>query len=474
MFATSESASISGRLPVALFLALVVSDEAPPFAGREDRNSQDGHDALTLQPVALRVRELPDGSGDEIARGQDLLPTGEAALRVREIRRDVEVDRRIDAGGGPLEDLRHLHRAVGTPAVPEHVGAAGFGRLAGALEHVVDTVRPRRLVQEPFGREARRLEDQIPTRERLLRHLALRDVRQDALPRGLPAQVVDQGRVVVDPDRSPVLGDDPVLQIEGLAADVRAVRLRDHGIAIVGMQHPQPQARFGQPVLGGVPREQLVLRADVDRGRHLVDRVDVDGGREPLDQVAVARLGLSLTRLGFVASRDVFDDALPHRPVSVALDHHRGVADPHDRPVTPQEPVFDLEPLARALRPAVLLLHAFAVVRVDQLGPRLGPRHPLAGRDAGQLLDLRRHVRQDVVAVRILLVGEIRHDGQLLDQLPEPLLRALLLGDVEHHPGVDGAPSRARRHGDGLVPDPHPSPVRGPQAVLRGERFLAR
>ena len=72
-----------GRLPVALILALVVSDEAPPLTGREDRNGEDGHDALTLEPVALRVRELPDGSGDEIAGGEHLLPTGEAALGVR-------------------------------------------------------------------------------------------------------------------------------------------------------------------------------------------------------------------------------------------------------------------------------------------------------------------------------------------------------------------------------------------------------
>jgi hypothetical protein len=124
-----------------------------------------------------------------------------------------------------------------------------------------------------------------------------------------------------------------------------------------------------------------------------------------------------------VTRSDVFDDALPHRPVSVALDHHRGVSDPYDRPVTPQESVLDLEPLAGALRPAVLLLNAFAVVRVDQLVHVSGPCHPVAGRDAGQLSIFGATYGRAWVAVRILLVGEVRHDRQLLDQLPEPLAR---------------------------------------------------
>ena len=108
---------------------------------------------------------------------------------------------------------------------------------------------------------------------------------------------------------------------------------------------------LGQSLLGGVPGERLVLRTDVDRGRDLVDLVDVDDRRDPLDQVAVARLGFALTRLGLAPGGDVFDHALPHRPRSVALDQHGGVAHPHDRSVRTQEPVLDLEALSRPLRP---------------------------------------------------------------------------------------------------------------------------
>ena len=275
--------------------------------------------------------------------------------------------------------------------------------------------------------------------------------------------IVDERGVIVHPYRSAVLGDDPILQVERVARGVRSARLGHHGLAVVGVEHPHPQPGLGQALLGGVAGERLVLRADVDRGGDLVDLVDVDDRRDPLDQVAVARLGLALTRLGLAPGRDVLDHALPHRPRSVAFDQEGGVPYPHDRSVRTQEPVLDLEALSGSLRPSVLLQDPIPVVGMDQLHPRVRLRHPFARRDAGQLLDLRRDVRQPVVAVRILLVGEVGHDRQLLDQLPVALLRPLLLGDVEHHALVEGAPARPRR--DRERPRPGSRPIgRRPRA----------
>ena len=121
----------------------------------------------------------------------------------------------------------------------------------------------------------------------------------------------------------------------------------------------------------------------------------------------------------------------------MALHQHGGVANPHDAAVVAHEPVFDLEPISGALRPPILLEHALPIVGMDHLPPGLRAGHPLARGASRELFDPGRHVREAMTVLRIELVGEVRDDRELLDELPVAFLGELLFGDVDHDALVD-------------------------------------
>ena len=101
-----------GRLPVPLFIALVVPDETPPLATDEDRYRQDRQDALRFEPDPLRRGELADGGVDDLAIREQRRPPGETGFLVGKVRCGREVDGRRDPGGDPLEHLGHRKAAV--------------------------------------------------------------------------------------------------------------------------------------------------------------------------------------------------------------------------------------------------------------------------------------------------------------------------------------------------------------------------
>ena len=74
-------------------------------------------------------------------------------------------------------------------------------------------------------------------------------------------------RVVADPDHATVLGERPVLGVEGGPCSVGFVRGQPHPFPIVGMHHFEPSLGVLAPFLGRVPQHRFKLRADVDRGR---------------------------------------------------------------------------------------------------------------------------------------------------------------------------------------------------------------
>ena len=176
-----------GRLPVALLLALVVADEAPPLTAGEDRDGEDGQDAVALESLALRLREVPDAAGDDGRRRRATAPSGRSPLSAYG-RSDVIGSRSIVGsmpGGGPFEDLRRQRRAVGV-AVRSGRRRRGWrrrpprlARRTSSMQSVHDGAFRNRSAAKPDG-----FEDQVAARERLLGELALGDVDQDALPRG--------------------------------------------------------------------------------------------------------------------------------------------------------------------------------------------------------------------------------------------------------------------------------------------------
>ena len=83
------------------------------------------------------------------------------------------------------------------------------------------------------------------------------------MPLTLAARAGDHHRVVVQPCDGAVGSHDPVLDIERIARFVRSLRLRQHALAVVGVQHADPQPRIHQSLFGGVAGQPFVLRADV-------------------------------------------------------------------------------------------------------------------------------------------------------------------------------------------------------------------
>ena len=70
--------------------------------------------------------------------------------------------------------------------------------------------------------------------------------------------------VVSEPEHPPVLGEDPVLLVEGRAGSIGIVGGAADPLAVVGMHRFEPQLGVVAPLLRGVAEDRLELRADVD------------------------------------------------------------------------------------------------------------------------------------------------------------------------------------------------------------------
>jgi hypothetical protein len=156
----------------------------------------------------------------------------------------------------------------------------------------------------------------------LLEHSALivfglfpsRDVELNTLvSAGSPLIVVrDHGGYVVKPHDPTILGEHPILHLEGLAGLDRSSRLADHFRSIIGVQGIDPQRRGRHPLFGTKAKDLF------DLGAHeLLDDVveaalhapDVDDGGNLLDESSEPRLQFSAIAVR-LATRPVFGDCV--------------------------------------------------------------------------------------------------------------------------------------------------------------------
>ena len=141
------------------------------------------------------------------------------------------------------------------------------------------------LLGRPFlGGEAEDADEQLepdavllPGRDVL--HVALRDTRPSV-------GIGDDQLVVADPDDSSVARDQSVVEVHRLQpGGVPLHDLRQHALAVVGVQRVAEEIGIGEPLLLGVAQQRRNLRADVERRALVVELVDVDDERQPLDEL---------------------------------------------------------------------------------------------------------------------------------------------------------------------------------------------
>ncbi len=419
-----ERLDLGGR-PDALGRVVVEPDEAPPFVADRDRDHDLRQDPFVLQVRAFLLGEVAGEPVELPAPGQDRAPSREPVV-VREGR-----DAAADLGRArsePLPVQAHPEATVLERDVLEHVDAAGARGRPEPFQHVGERGCPVVALEEPFGREPDRLQDQVATRERLLRVLAGRDVEQDPLPHHRFAVcIAEQLRLVAHPHDATVATDEPVLGREGLAGLVGPLRELEDAVAVLRMQVVHPELRVPQAGSRWEPEQPLVLRADVQGGAHVVDRVLVHDDGQLLDQGPVVRLRLLEAFLGQLALGDVEHHPLEQRvAVVVASDRDRLVPDPHLATLARPHPVFGAEGRLAVLARRPLREDALQVIGVDQGRPELGIPE-LVGRVAEQLLHLRADVGRGRLAAAVRRVPGVGDRRDAFDQRPVARLR---LGEV--------------------------------------------
>ena len=202
----------------------------------------------------------------------------------------------------------------------------------------------------------------------------------------MPSGVLDQLRLVVDPDLLAVRSQITVFLIPP-ARD----RCRRHGRpnpdAIVGVDEREPSFPLGQPLLRRVPQEGQCLRTRVVGGVGAVGRIPVDHRRLLLDQRAIPLLREPHRGLGPLALGDVarVDDHGADGRIGEQVGANRFQPPPRTVfvPTAELDPRRDPGPLGRRAEDAA---DAGQVVGVDD-GDRLGAdefvrspaEHPLDG-----------------------------------------------------------------------------------------------
>ena len=328
---------------------------------------------------------------------------------------------------------------------------------------------PRRRPQEPLGGVPGGLEDAVARRQRLLGQLAIGDVGEHALPAAGAVGRVHEDRVVVHPHRAAVPADDAVLDVVVLTGLVRADRLRDHPVAVVGVDHAHPHLRVGDALGGGVAGESLVLRAHVHGGGDLVDRVDVDHGGQLFHERAEALLGDLEGAFGILALGHVLDQALPDRRLVAAAHHGRRVVHPDDGAVGPHEPVLGVEGLAGRIGAPGFGDDLGSIVLVDAGLPE-ARRCPDLGREPREVEHERRHVVDPVALDAVTHIAAVGDRRQLLHERAiallgslEGLLHARAPRSRRTSPrGIAGGPRRRR-----AWPRRGPRPRRPPAVAMR-------
>jgi hypothetical protein len=87
--------------------------------------------------------------------------------------------------------------------------------------------------------------------------------------------VADEDRVIANPHEAAVGAEQAVLGYEVPAGFVRGPVLLDHPLAVVRMQHVDPDVGTRHPLRGRDPKDLFGLRAGVDVAADAIDAVDV-------------------------------------------------------------------------------------------------------------------------------------------------------------------------------------------------------
>ena len=183
-------------------------------------------------------------------------------------------------------------------------------RRAAATEHRVPrTVGEERAVREAGERIVERLVAKL-----VLGLAPVGDVEEVALPGDLVAVgVPGHHRPVPEPDRAPVLRDQPVLDRQRRAQSMRLGMREQHPVAVVRMERLDEERRIRRPLVHRVPEQRLHLGARVEVRALVIECVDVRDQRQMLDERAVPPLGLEQIVLGARVldrdSREVGGDA---------------------------------------------------------------------------------------------------------------------------------------------------------------------
>ena len=259
-----------------------------------------------------------------------------------------------------------------------------------------------------------------------------RHVQHHALPEQRHAVGgMHQPRHVLDPQDAAVSVHDLVLVRPLLGAVELERPVAPHVIAVVGMDHVDPEIRVGDPGFRWVARDLLDLPADEERDAPLLVRVDVDDRGELFDQRLVASLGV-VGRVGVLALVQWGDDAEPHRrPVAARRDQPGLIVHPARRPVREDQPVL-LIPWPRFL--GGVLHDAPTIVWMDPPEPLADADHHLGVRQPQHGLALR-------ADVEVTLIGtadrqHVRDGGHRLDHLPVEIVEDLRTG--RRDPGTLG------------------------------------
>jgi hypothetical protein len=178
----------------------------------------------------------------------------------------------------------------------------------------------------------------------------------------------------VDEHDAAIAGEHPVVgavAIPALGAAPIGVPQRRH---IVRVQARHPQRRVGEPLLDPVAEHRLDLGAHVQQVAGLLGlgshALHVDHARQLLDEAPIALLDLGPALLGELVLGDLHHQPAHDDRVPLVVPHGvADVAEPHDGAVAVQEPVLHVvrAPLGDARQER--LERAFAVVRVEVIGP---------------------------------------------------------------------------------------------------------
>ena len=238
------------------------------------------------------------------------------------------VEGREDAGAAPLEDGSDL----GFRLIGGHASAVRAGRRSTRDCHAAEVVRvigdvdqapvgevdhdqlrdphQRAVEVDPGGDLVPDVSEQVQPRAALralggglslrgLEQLAsvvaalqLPHVAQEGLDvERLPFRVAHRGAVLAHPDGTAVPREQAVLERADGSAGARALELRDHTVAVVGVQEAKVEVGLLDPLRRGVTRHLRDRRRDVERLCTVARRREPRHERQAVEQGVVPRLG---------------------------------------------------------------------------------------------------------------------------------------------------------------------------------------